>query len=81
MDNLKIRLTEYIRERQGDFDKEEINNFLEVLDELNDDLTNMNKLDEILLLRLIDDDELYGEVDALYEPDDSNDPFADEFGF
>ena len=87
MDNLKIRLSEYIRERQGDFsywlsdfDKEEIKNFLGVLDELNDDLTNMKKWDEVLLLRLIDDDELYAEVDALYD-DENFDDEIDEFGF
>ncbi len=81
MEKLKIRLYEYFRERQGDFDQVEFDNLFEVLDELNDDLTNMKKWDEVLILRLIDDADLYAEVDALYEEPNPFDNEFDEFGF
>lgn len=78
MGNLKERLYEYFRDIQGNYDQEEIDNVIEIIDGLNDDLTDISKYEEVLILRLIDDSDLYGEVDDLYEEEfDDSDPFAD----
>ena len=75
---LKTELYEYARDIQQDYDKEEINQFIEILDEIeNEDLSDMSYLSQKLLLRLIDEDDLYEKVNnAKQEPDlDFNDPF------
>jgi len=63
-------------------DKKEIDNWFEILDEIEEeDLSDMSYLSQKLLLRLIDDDDLYKRVtDAKEEPDlelDLRDPFED----
>jgi predicted solute-binding protein len=75
---LKTELYEYARDIQQDYDKEEINQFIEILDEIeNEDLSDMSYLSQKLLLRLIDEDDLYEKVNnAKQEPDlDFSDPF------
>lgn len=76
---LKTELYEYAADIQHDYDKEEIKNFIEILDEIeNEDLSDMSYLSQTLLLRLINDDELYEKVTQAKEPEefDMEDPFS-----
>ena len=76
---LKTELYEYAADIQHDYDKEEIKNFIEILDEIeNEDLSDMSYLSQKLLLRLINDDELYQKVSDVkdeYEDEFDEDPF------
>ncbi len=75
---LKTELLEYGQDIMHDYDKEEIYNWFEILEEIEEeDLSDMSYLSQKLLLRLINDDELYQKVtDAKEEPDlDFSDPF------
>lgn len=73
---LKQRLTEYYGERESEFDPEETKNVLEILSEYNEDLKGLSNLDQKLLLRMIDDEELYAEVDSIEQ---KSDPFGNVF--
>jgi hypothetical protein len=75
---LKTELLEYGQDIIHDYDKEEIANWFEILEEIEEeDLSDMSYLSQKLLLRLIDDNELYQKVtDAKEEADlDFSDPF------
>ena len=76
---LKTELYEYAADIQHDYDKEEIANFIEILDEIeNEDLSDMSFLSQKLLPRLISDDELYQKVSDVkdeYEDEFDADPF------
>lgn len=61
--SLKERLADYLYE--ADYDSEEIKNTLEILDSLKDDLSDLERWDQILLLRLVDDDDLYDEINKI----------------
>ena len=74
MESLKERIRQHIYDQYGEVDQEEIDNTIEVLNELNDDLSNLGKWQETLLLRMINDTVLYQEVDDLYE-----EPLTNEF--
>jgi hypothetical protein len=75
---LKTELLEYGQDIINDYDKEEIDNWFEILEEIEEeDLSDMSYLSQKLLLRLINDDELYKKVtdakEELYL--DFTDPF------
>jgi len=76
---LKTELLNYGNDIIHDYDKEEIDNWFEILNEIeNEDLSDISYLSQKLLLRLIDDNELYQKVkDIKEEPDfiDFSDPF------
>jgi len=76
MTTLKDRLRQHFEEQVHDVDQGEIDNTIEVLESLEDDLSDLNKWSKQLLLRMINDNELYQEVDDLYEEDFSD---FDEF--
>lgn len=76
MTTLKDRLRQHFEEQVHDVDQGEIDNTIEVLESLEDDLSDLGKWDKQLLLRMINDNELYQEVDDLYEEDFSD---FDEF--
>lgn len=76
MDTLKDRLRQHFEEQVHDVDQGEIDNTIEVLESLEDDLSDLDKWSKQLLLRMINDNELYQEVDDLYEEDFSD---FDEF--
>lgn len=76
MTTLKDRLRQHFEEQVHDVDQKEIDNTIEVLESLEDDLSDLGKWDKQLLLRMINDTELYQEVDDLYEEDFSD---FDEF--
>jgi hypothetical protein len=65
MASLKERIAEELNELRHDYGDEEVDNTLEVLEPLNDDLSNLGKWDETLLTRLIDDDDLLKEIYAI----------------
>ena len=77
MENLKQRIEIELNELRSDYGDEEVDNTLEVLESLNDDLSNMGKWDETLLTRLIDDKDLLKEIYAIrgentyYEDEDA----------
>lgn len=76
--SLKERLKEYYLEISHDYDEEEIQNVLEILDECSDDLSDIKNLEKTLLLRMIDDETLYDEVNSISTPEISNrNPFDD----
>lgn len=74
MESLKERLTQHFHDQTGEVDQEEIDNTIEVLEALNDDLSNLGKWQQQLLLRMINDSQLFAEVDKLY-----NEPLTNEF--
>lgn len=61
--SLKERLSDHLYE--VDYDTEEVKGVLNILDGLKDDLSDLERWDQILLLRLIDDDDLYEEVNKI----------------
>lgn len=65
MESLKQRIEIELNELRSDYGDEEVDNTLEVLESLNDNLSNMGKWDETLLTRLIDDKELLKEIYAI----------------
>ena len=76
MASLKERIAEELNELRHDYGDEEVDNTLEVLEPLNDDLSNLGRWDETLLTRLINDEDLLkeiyairGEYDFFEEPD------------
>jgi hypothetical protein len=74
--NLKHDLVIYYLEHEDDFDEEETENVIEILDVLKDDLSNMDKWDKVALLRLLqDDEELYDKVEAIEVPEDEETEF------
>lgn len=63
---LKERLREHYTENAADFDLEETENVLEVLEECDDDLSDATKWDLVLLGRMINNDqELSNEIQEL----------------
>lgn len=64
-ESLKQKLIDYYYEKEAEYGEEEIANVIEILNGYGDNLSGLGKYDKILLLRLIDDDELYQEVDDI----------------
>jgi tRNA (Thr-GGU) A37 N-methylase len=76
-ESLKQRLTNYYTQ-EADYNEEEIQNVLEILDEYDDELTNLKGYNKVLLLRLIDDHDLYEEVDSIGKDVNDMDNLFDE---
>jgi hypothetical protein len=76
-ETLKQRIENELNEVRSDYGDEEVDNTLEVLESLDDDLSNMGKWDETLLTRLIDDKDLLKEIYAIRGENDfyENDEF------
>jgi len=64
-ETLKQRIENELNEVRSEYGDEEVDNTLEVLESLNDDLSNLGKWDETLLTRLIDDKDLLKEIYAI----------------
>ena len=76
MDLLKQRLAFHYGENATEYDPEEVNEVMTILSEYDDNLSGLNKIVATLLCRLINDDELYAEVDEMVEDEDFNEnPF------
>lgn len=84
MNNLKEKLKQHYQENAADFDPEETENVLEILDEIEEsDLSDASRLSLELLQRMVNNDDEIDEaleilVDNLRVEDLNNDPF-DEF--
>lgn len=63
--SLKDRLIDFYNENEANYDPEETTNALEILDGYDDDLTGLTKWDKVLLQRILDDSDLYNEVDEI----------------
>lgn len=64
MKTLKQQISEYFKAQRPYFGVEEVDDILKILKDQNDDLSNIDSLHKILLLRLIDDHLLYKEIEA-----------------
>jgi tRNA (Thr-GGU) A37 N-methylase len=76
MDTLKERLIDYYNESRSDYGDEEIDNAIEILNDYTENLSGLSKWDKTLLLRLIDDTDLYHEV---YSIEDESESFRNIF--
>ena len=63
--NLKHELTAYYIKHEAENGKEETFNVLELLSKYNDDLDGLYPYDSMLLLRLIDEPNLYLQVESV----------------
>jgi hypothetical protein len=75
MESLKQRIEIELNELRPDYGDEEVDNTLEVLESLNDDLSNLSEWDKTLLTRLINDKDLLKEIYAIR---DENTYYEDE---
>ena len=73
---MKQKILEYYDTIIGDYDQEEINNSLEILEEYDNELTNITELDAKLLIRLIDDEYLAEEINNCVKVSKNNNPFG-----
>lgn len=74
-ESLKDRLISHYEDNRSDFGDEETDNVIEILNDYDDNLSNLkDSIDKTLLLRLINNDEdLYDEVDIIgVKDEDSN---------
>jgi tRNA (Thr-GGU) A37 N-methylase len=61
--SLKDRLIDFYNENEANYDPEETVNSLEILDEYDDNLTGLKYWDKVILQRILDDSDLYAEVE------------------
>jgi hypothetical protein len=61
---LKQQVGEYLEAQRPYYGDEEVDDNLKILKDQNDDLSNIDSLHKILLLRLIDDHPLYKAIEA-----------------
>ncbi len=59
---LKRLVRDYLEAQRPYYD--EVEDSLKVLEKLNDDLSNIDSLSKVLILRLIDDNELYMAIES-----------------
>lgn len=74
-ETLKSRLISYYTNLEGEYDEEEIQNVLDILEEQNDNIDKIDDWDKKLLLRLIDDEDLYDMVNDLNSDERKENPF------
>ena len=66
MKTLKQQVRDYLEAQRPDYGDEEVADNLKVLEELNDDLSSMDSFNKTMILRLIDDTELYVAIESAY---------------
>lgn len=77
---LKDEILDYINSIRYDYDPEEINNLDEIIAEIqSDDLSDISQLSKHLLLRMIDDSQLYEKIDAINNDAPARNNLFDEF--
>ncbi|MFT6065789.1 MAG: hypothetical protein ACJAYY_002510 [Paraglaciecola sp.] len=62
MSTLKQKISDYLEAQRPYYGDKEIEDNLTVLETQNDDLSNLDSLSKILILRLIDDNDLYASI-------------------
>ena len=72
---IKEELKQHYLEQEADFDKEETKNVIEILNVYDENLTGLRKWDKTLLLRLVNDDELYDKLDSIEIPSENENLF------
>ena len=72
---MKQKILEYYGTIIGDYDQEEIDNSLEILEEYNNELSNLTELDAKILIRLIDDEDLAEEINNCIKVSNKCNPF------
>lgn len=65
MKSLKIRLNEYLENQKKHYDNIEIEENLKLLKNIKDDLSDIDTLSKILVLRYLDDNELYYALNSI----------------
>lgn len=66
MKTLKQQVREYLEAQRPYYDNEEVEENLEILEKLNDDISGMDLLSKTLILRLIDNNELYMAIESAF---------------
>ncbi len=73
---MKKQIKEYLTEHQYEFEREEIDNVLEILENYDANLTDLSRVDYSIIGRLIDDVGLTNRLETRCVPDTSSDnPF------
>lgn len=70
MNSLKQRLIQSYEDYRFDYDPQETDSVIEILNDYDDELNGLKKQDQILLLRLLNDEDLSNEVELKYNEDD-----------
>lgn len=73
---MKQKILEYYDTIIGDYDQEEIDNSLEILEEYDSELNNLTELDAKILIRLIDDEDLADEINNCVKVSKNDNPFG-----
>jgi len=73
--NLKHKLTAHFIEQESDIGKEEVFNILQLLGEYDDDLSGLSPNDSKLITRLINDIDLYNEIEKITPKKTNKNPF------
>ena len=72
---MKQKILKYYDTIIGDYDQEEIDNSLEILEKYNNELSNLTELDAKILIRLIDDEDLAEEIIIRIKVSKKGNPF------
>lgn len=66
MKTLKQQVRDYLEAQRPDYGDEEVADNLKFLEVLNNDLSNMDSFSKTMILRIIDDTELYVAIESAY---------------
>ncbi|MDA9069257.1 hypothetical protein N9B67_00900 [Algibacter sp.] len=66
METLKQRVRDYLEAQRLDYGNEEVEDSLGILEMQNDDLSSMGSFHKMLILRLIDDNELFLAIESAF---------------
>jgi len=72
---MKTKILEYYDTVIGDYEQEEIDNSIDILNGYNNELTNLSELDGKIIIRLIDDEDLVKEIENCINFIKNNNPF------
>jgi len=73
---MKNKILIYLDTIIGDYDKEEIDNIIEILENYNEELSNLTELDAKLLNRIIDDEKLSNKIENCVVKSNNSNPFG-----
>lgn len=76
---MKTEIREHILrdDTVGDFDQEEIDNTLKILDDYDEDMKGLASVDAAIIGRMVGDVDLLNQLDALLPESPSGNPFDD----
>ncbi len=73
---MKQKILDYYDTIISDYDQEEIDNALEILEEYDSELNNLTELDAKILIRLIDCEDLAEEINNCVKVSKNSNPFG-----